>query len=231
MISAIKFGSTYKISSKDNGFEKLWKLQSFTHKTNLESTQIKAESTKNSTDISYTIIAPDETDKTIETFCANNGINFKKMTIQSLLNPQRIINRTNPAPEGKIKTIVNYDKLKSLSKKQNSNIEHCKDDYLQYYKKEVNSMLKSGDNITPTSVYITNNDTKHTKDLIEYIKKYGADNLNDNQISIIFNQETDYPDHCMYFAMHDNGMKNIPILVNQETYLIGSALGLFNQKI
>ena len=228
MISNIKFGSTYKINSKDNNdrnFEKLWKIQNFASKHNIGNGQIKFNDGSYKTGF-CTIIAQDKDDSLIETFCANNGIVFKKLSTSALLKPEAIIRRIAPAPNGKQIIMINIDKLNQLQKNQQSNIGHCRHDYDEYYHDVVESMLRSGDPITTTTMYIKNKNGNNSQELIEYINKYGIDGLNKQQITIDFNQETDDPDHCVYFGLRNKKMKEIPVYVDSETYNIAQALGL-----
>ena len=227
MISKIQFGSTYKISSKNNGFEKLWKVQNFMSKEKINDVQISVNNSKNSPSTTCTIFAQDNFDNQIEAFFANNGIIYKKLPTKALLEPRAITERIAQAPKNKTIAFVNASKLRQLQKNQQSNISHCENDYNVYYKENTNKMLKSGDPITATSMTITSNTSDGVQDLIKYISKYGANNLNKNQISINFNQTTDMPDHCIYFALRDVGMKNIPVYVDSSTYSIGKALEIF----
>ena len=62
---------------------------------------------------------------------------------------------------------------------------------------------------------------------IEYVEKFGADSLNDDSLFVDFVQMTNEPDHCMYFAMKNIGMKKIPVCVDERTRELGEKMGLF----
>lgn len=122
---------------------------------------------------------------------------------------------------------VNTKKLENLVANQSSNVGYCKKTYDRYYKDSVNLILKTGDKIDATTlVLFPRGET--TEDTVYYIKNFGADRLNDDQLSIMFLQKTDDPDQCMFFAMKDMGMDKIPMYVDKDSYKLGNALGLFN---
>ena len=224
MISTIRFGSTYKINSQENGFDKVWNFQKFTNRNGLENTQIKFKEGSPKA-VSYTVIVPDHLDHKIESYCASNGIRYNKLPTQSILNPSAVVQRIEPAPRNKRKALLNVEKFEQLLDNQMSNFKHCEYDYNQYYKNILNSMLKYGDKMPATTLSIENQ-SGTAADLIEYIHKHGANNLNEGQISINFNQKTDDPDHCTYFALRDIGLENIPIYTDTDTYKICAALGI-----
>ena len=90
MLSNISFGSAYKVSSKNNGFERFWDFQDFAVKKEMQKGVQVAFSdsftvkTKQYEAI-YTMLAPDSMDSEIETFCANRGIQFKKIDTITIL--------------------------------------------------------------------------------------------------------------------------------------------------
>ena len=173
-----------------------------------------------------TIIAPDSKDNLIETFLANKGIKFNKLDTKELLKKNSIESRIENAPKDMKLVHVDSKKLEELISNQDNNIEYCKSNYDDYYKDCVNLMMKSGDKIPATTLYIMPTG-ESADDTVNYIKTFGADRLNDNQISFMFNQRTDDPDHCTYFGMKDVGMDKIPVYVDKDSYKVGSALGLF----
>lgn len=234
MISPVSFGSTYKVSanSKDSinqqlGHEKLIQY--------CDKNQIPYEETSTCTTIkpygstryktATTIVSPFSQDKGIETFCANMGINFHKYETGKIMNPENIEARVEDAPQGFRTAKINPQKLEELLMSQkNNNLAHCKSDYNKYFQDKLDFMLKSGNEIPATTLYITPWSTK--EEALDYIKNWGSSNLNDDSISVDFNQRTDDPDHCMYFAMKNAGMTSIPVYVNNDTYELGKALGI-----
>ncbi len=231
MISPISFGGTYIASSKNNGYSKY---------SNFRDYAIEKEIT-NGVDIAYksepdedyqfavneycTIVAPDSLDSEIELFCKYNGINYKKMTNEELLDPFGIENRIEGPKTGMRIAKVNAKKLNKLIKNQTTNLDHCKEDYNKYYRNKVDFMIKSGQSIPVTTLSITPS-TGYMDDVLEYIDKFGAENLNKDQLFVDFIQRTDDPDHCVYFALSKLGMKDIPIYIDGGSFKIARALGI-----
>ena len=90
-------------------------------------------------------------------------------------------------------------------------------------------MLKKGDEFPTTSLYISyQTGSGKVEDAVEYIKKWGVENLNAGQFFIGFGQRTNSPDHCVYFALRNAGMKNVPVYVDEATLKLGLALGILN---
>ena len=228
MIPRIAFKGTYKVSSRDNSYNKFWDFHEFAYQKKSDDVHVRFQNSSRAKNVmaSCTLIVPDVMDKDIEKFCTSRGINFKKLKTKSLLKPTVINNRVLPPSKNKIKTMVDVDKLQVLLESQGGNISHCEDDYNKYYKSDIQTALKSGDPITATTMSITGN-TLNNQALLGYIKKYGPDGLSQNQLRIDFNRDTDEPDHCMFFALKEIGMKDIPVYVNHDTYQIGTALGIF----
>ena len=230
MISRISFGSTYKVSSKANGFDKFWDFQDYANRKEMsdnistlfrDSFAVKTQQYE----ATYSMVVPDSMDYEIETFCANKGIKFQKLNTKDLMETKSILKRIEDAPRGMKKKNVDVEKLFELAKNQQENISHCKSDYLGYYKGRVDLMFKSGDEIPATTLWIHPADGD-VDGAVEYIKRYGADNLNDNQLFVEFNQTTDAPDHCTLFALKNMGVKEVPVYVNEETNKIAKALGI-----
>ena len=116
------------------------------------------------------------------------------------------------------------DKLEELLKSQDSNYDHCKYTYENYFKDDTMDMLKSGEKIPAMKIAITEN---MADDVLDYIDKFGADKLNKDSLIIDFLQTVDEPNHCLYFAMKELGMNEMPVCVGYRTYDIGRKLGLF----
>ena len=233
MISNISFGSTYKVSSKNNGFDKFWKFQSYAlNKERYEDVGVQLQEERSykfpyEYSAQYTLIAPDSMDKEIETYCANFGIEFRKYLTNELSEHSSILSRIQDK-NGYNKTLayVDVEKLENLIKTQDSNIKHCQKDYNCFYRYAVDTMIKSGEEFPTTTLEIVNPNCT-TEETVDYIKKYGAEYLNKNQLFVDFNQLTDNPDHCVYFALRDLGMNKVPVYVSKDTRAIGNALGIF----
>lgn len=237
MISPVSFGSIYKVHSTNLSdptnakryFDMLDYCDTFKIPTITdEITDRKGSSYDVPTySIMTTITTEDNYDKTMETFFRNNGIQFKKFSTEALKDPKAISSRVADAPEGMKKVFVNPDRLFELLEHQkHNNIEHCERTYEKYFKEETKLMIRSGEKFPTTTLYISSNQT--TNDFLDYVEKYGHENVNDNVLAIDFSQRTGAPDHCMYFALIDAELKEIPVYVNEDTYKIGKALELFN---
>lgn len=230
-MNSISFGSTYKINLK-NDIQKQDNLTEFCcnngldYSSKLESTKVKSRGFSTPvTRINSTVIAPDEKDGLIEAYLANQGIKFKKLDSKELLSKSKIEARVEKPLQDRHLVKIDAKKLDKLIHNQDQNIDYCEKNYENYYRDDVDTMIKSGDKITATSLYIIPLG-ESVKDTVKYINAYGADRLNDNQLSFVFNQESDEPDHCTFFGMKDLGMNEIPVYVDNDTLKLGKALEL-----
>ncbi len=229
MITPITFTSTYSASSKQNGYSKFSSFYDYalekeaSNNVDVLYDTLQDDSYPYSTYEDCTIIAPGLLDYDIELYCMYNGINYKKFIDEELLSPDNIDNRIEDAKAGMRIAYINSDKLEKLIKKQDSNFEHCKKDYDKYYNERTEVMIRSGKQIPATTLYITPSHS-NVEDTLQYIDNFGAESLNSQQLLIDFAQRTDYPDHCIYFALKDLGMKNIPVYMNKNTYKSAQAL-------
>lgn len=222
MSLSVSFGSTYKInqqySQRNSGSIEIL----FEH---CEDKRIPHDILYGDKLISATIVSPDNADKDIETMCARLGIDFKKYATEQLINPNAIMRHIIRPPIGKRVVKIDADEFEKLAAfQENNNIIHCENDYIRYYSPRTNFMLKSGNEIPATSVYI--NPVSGKDSMIEYIEHFGKDKINPSSIFIGFEQKTNDPDHCMYFAMKDAGMKEIPVYMDQDSYELANALGI-----
>ncbi|MCR5265381.1 MAG: hypothetical protein K6E29_02155 [Cyanobacteria bacterium RUI128] len=228
-MNSVSFGSTYKINN-NNYPQHTGPIMDFCDKNDLEycsKTEV-SEIKKHSIPkykASTTIIAPDSKDSLVETFLANKGIKFNKLDTKELLNKSKIQARVESAPKDMKLVTVDAKKLEELIYNQDTNIGYCENTYKNYYKDGVNLMIRSGDKLPATTLYITPTG-ESTDDAVNYIKRFGKDRLNEDQLSFMFTQRTDDPDQCMYFGMKDLGMDKVPMYVNKDTYKIADALGL-----
>lgn len=225
MISNISFAGRYKVSTTNNPYQAFSKFQDYSAEIDdkLNYRSFKTSFDKNGYSASCTISVPDSMDKEIETYCANNGINFTRSN--SLTSSEAIKKRLQDPKEGFFLAKINADALKKLIQNQQSNISHCASDYEKYYKDDVKEMIESEETIPATTLYIHSFDENNDK-LIEYINRFGAENLNPNSIFVDFNQETDNPDHCTFFVLKNLGENKIPVYMNSETLKAADALGL-----
>lgn len=228
MVSKISFGSTYKVSSSNNNINNYAKFKAFAekmHETNNIYLECK-DKMKSTYPYEYqmdcTVVAPNCFDDNIERYCANNAITYSKFS--PAMSTEALQARVAEAPLGKIKVNVNAKKLEAICQVQNSNIKDCQNDYNKYFHNNVHIMLKKGEKFPTSTLYISADDTENA---IRYINKFGADNLNNKQLFIDFSQRTNMPDHCVYFALRNAGIKEVPVYVDESTLKIGEALGIF----
>lgn len=236
MVSNISFGSTYKVSSLNNGYEKCLDFQSQAQRfcDRYYDSACSTKYTANKSDIPYsvsymtdtTLVVPDNIDNKVELYCANHGIQYRKYDTAFLTDPKLVKLRIKHPERNLRQTNVNVDKLEKLISNQHTNLSHCESDYNKYYKPTVDFMIKSADEIPASVLSILPTDFMMS-DTIRYIQRYGAENLNPGQLMVDFTQAADAPDHCVYFALRDMGLKNVPVYVDDNTFKIGSALGIF----
>ena len=231
MISKISFGSKFTVDSNKNSRANFIKFQEYTLTRALEpDTKIKitTEQDNNHPECNrgYCMLnVPNYMDNEVENYCKINGIEFSVQTDNSLM--RRII-RPN---DGKRIVRINPRKLKKLINRHVSNIGHCERMYEKYYEDETDKIVRSGMRFPTTTLYLKYiNDSGTVEDFKDYISKYGKSGLNRDSLIVDFDQRTTEPDHCIYFALRDLGVKNIPVYVNDETYEIGHALGLFKEN-
>ena len=221
MVSNISFGSTFKVSNKNNSFEKFSKFQNYasTKKAYNEAQVVmrdKLDPILQKYSATVTMVVSDSVDNEIEHYCSYNGIQFTKKENNELLNHDEIKKRISEPKTGMYLVQVNSSRLENLAKNHDSNLQHCKNNYDKYYNEKIDFMIKSGDDIPVTTLYLA------TPDI--------ADKVNDsNNLFIDFNKETDMPDHCTYFGLKEAGMETIPMYVNDETLALGGELGLFEE--
>jgi len=252
MIKPISFGSTYKayITKNDvqNGIYSHSSLTDYLEDENIPYSQsfIDAKRTPTYSDpfkvdtssqfipgisdyavSKYTIVAPDEKDSDIETILANRGIKYEKISSNRVLSPESISNRILPPEDGYVLAFINSEKLEKLIENQDSNFEHTKSDYDNYYKPKTDFVLKSGDEISPQTLYIKYLDDDSTPEsLKEYVKRFGTDNLNSGSILISQQQRGVSTDINMYYGLKDLGFKNIPVYLDEDSFQNAQTLGL-----
>jgi len=177
-------------------------------------------------EITKIVSVPDEKDSNLELFCIENNIPFRKLDTAGMTKINRLKSRIAPAPEGKTKANIDLDKFEEVMSRQSTNFKHCKSDYENYYKDDVDYMLKSGEEIPASTLYLTS--CIGSSGLENYVELYGADKLNKNTIIADFNQETDKPDHCIFEAFKDLGMKKIPVYMDDDSFEIAKTLGILS---
>ncbi len=241
MISPISFQGTYKVySTKGDSVREYFYLtdecESRGIKTKIDYTDYTKKNQPQTADgkeinATATIVAPDDFDEYIETYCTSNNIRFTRLNQKELLEPRNIADRVvKPERSDKTATIayINTKKLDEiLATQTTNNFKHVEHDYRQYFKKDADFSLKSGENIVAPTIVLNSNMAGGIEGAIEYVDKYGASNLNKDSILINLNQMTDEPDHCNYFAMKDLGMEKIPVCVDRNSLELGQKLGLF----
>ncbi len=228
MISKISFGSKYRVDSNNNSRANFNKFQKYTLSNALKpNTKIKIETEQDdrhpeNNNGTCILSVPCHADKEVESYCEANGIKFTKQPSES------IIHRIEKPEGGKRLIRVDANKLERLIRRQESNIDYCKKTYEKYYEDEADKMIRGGEHFPATTLYLKYiNDSGSIEDFKDYISKYGKNGLSRGSLIVDFVQKTTEPDHCVYFALRNAGIRNIPVYVNNETYEIGHALGLF----
>ncbi len=252
MINSVSFGSTYRayITKQDaeNGRYGFSQLTKYLDKNNIQYNESLIEPSLAPTPFNpyktndysqyipsindfavskNTITALDAEDTGIETILANLGIKFEKISTKNILKPNAIRHRIKLAPKGYFLADVNIQKLEELVKNQDTNFEHCKYDYDNYFKEQTDFILRSGDEITPQTLLIRYLDNDSTPEsLKKYIERFGKDKLNPNSISIW--QEQRDINYNAYYGLKDLGFKRIPVYLDKDSYKNAQALGILD---
>ncbi len=237
MISPISFGSTFKVITGSNypskqqiGYDTLKKYCDTKWLPYNEKSQydVKQQYGLSTFRINSTIVAPKTEDKNIEQLCKSNGVYFVKLDTTTMMKPNTIVERVSEAPENFTKALIDAEKLEGILKSQeDNNFAETKADYTENHKKETQFMLKSGDMIPASTLYITT--WYPPEDVLPQIKETGI--IDENSIVFNFEQKSsDVPDHCMYFAMKQAGLKNIPVYLDAESYKAADALGIIKKQ-
>ena len=108
MNNIVSFGSTYKVSNQNNknfvGFQQLCVDKRMNEGVAVDFKDSMSSKPPYNYSVTYTMVAPDDMDNEIETYCANNGIQFTKLTNKELLSPSRI-DSSIAAPEKDYKLV------------------------------------------------------------------------------------------------------------------------------
>ncbi len=222
MINSVSFGSTYKVNLSENkgNITNYYSVMDYCDTMDVPHQQSFTRSFEES---SNTIIAPDKMDKYLETYMINKGINFHKLDSERLMNPIFIKSRVKSAPKGKYKVDLDVERFEELIKRTESNYEHCKSNYDNYYKETLDTAIKSGNMIPAVTMSLI----PIISDMPDFIKRYGTELIDENMLSVDFNMSEFTEDSSMYFAMKDAGMKKIPVYVDKDTFKLGEMFKLF----
>ena len=189
----ISFGSTYIVKNiHPEKFSKFKSLAHFEEDVNPDKTRFFIESKLEDKQrllfsTKGTLIAPDFRDSSIESYCALQGISYTKLNTKNLMNVEAIKQRIAEPKNGMNMVEINAEKFEELVRKQDSNFQHCELDYKHYFKNTLETMLKKGEDIPVSTLYIAPNGSSD-EDFINYVDFFGADLLNPNQIFICFAQ-------------------------------------------
>ena len=237
MVSPISFTSTYKVNNYNRDFGAFSEFQHYAYeKENVNenvNTVLKDKIIEKYNSDGYkfeykaelTLDVPDYMDSDVETFCANNGIEYKKYSYNDTERLSKMYTKIEPAPQGYQTVYIDVEKLDELLKNQDSNYEHCRNNYDEYFSKNIDLMIKCDDKIPASTLAIYS--PSGNNELRNYVKLFDTENLNENQVAIYFVQQSDNPDHCIYFAFKDLGAEKIPVYVNKDSYEAGKILKLF----
>lgn len=175
----------------------------------------------------YTIVAPDSADIDIETIMANYGIKYEKIATDDTIAPLSVLSRILPPQKGYHLATIDSKKLELLAQKHDSNFDHCKKDYDNYFKENTDFIIKSDGKITPQTIsirYLADDSTPES--LKSYVERFGLNNLNEGSISINQGQRGERTDVNFYYALKDLGFKKVPVYLDEESYKNASTLGL-----
>lgn len=177
----------------------------------------------------YTIVAPDSFDADIETIMANRGIKFEKISTDDAIAPMSVLSRLIPPKEGYSLIAIDSKKLEDLAQKQESNFEHCKSDYENYFRENTDFAIKSDEQITPQTISIKYLDDDSTPESLKrYVDSFGVNNLNKDSIAIYQSQLGERTDINPYYALKELGFTKVPVYLDNESYKNALTLGLIN---
>lgn len=175
----------------------------------------------------YTIAAPDSFDNDIETIMANRGIKFEKIATDDVTAPLSILNRLASPQKGYYLAAIDSKKLEQLVQKQDSNFDHCKNDYENYFRENTDFLIKSDEEITPQTIsikYLADDSTPES--LKRFVDRFGVKNLNEGSIAIYQAQRGDRTDVNLYYALKKLGFSKVPVYLDKESYENAKTLGL-----
>lgn len=248
MTSSINFTSTYSFPPRANSIKKQRKLQGYLNDFNnfqvadnlfMYSNKDKApETSKDASELlneipyynirhGFNVVTPED-NKSLEEFCAQKGIFFQKSESQKI-NLTEVLKKIKPPKNNMMLAYVNAKALEKIADSQFSNIEDCSNDYINNYYERINKMLAGDEEIPATTLCLLPSSSSQ-EELLTYIAQNGAYALQDRQLITEFDQRTYQPDHCMYFALRNLGMKYIPVYVDGDTYDIGMELGILSNE-
>jgi hypothetical protein len=227
MVNPITFGSTYKFEFNNISNEKNKQkvLTDFCQKNQFycdiknEEQEVSPVANVELPKTRASVVVDNKFDTTVENFCFENGIEFKKRDYNSLMKPSEIEKRIAIAPEGKITARINIDKFDELAQKNsNLNLKYCEAEY-EAKKAQFDKILKSGDEIKTAILYIDSASSLYRT--FEYNGNYNKDD-----VMLNFGAIDREPNHCMYYALKAAGLEEIPVYVDEKSYQRGLELGL-----
>ena len=222
-MNPISFGSTYVVKNASSknfiDFQTFAKEEQRLHDGAWFSEINYADSDDKLCSLKGVLVAPDERDSVIETYCAEQGILFEKYKTKDLLKPETIVKRIAPAKEGFQMVEVDVEKLEDLLVKHQTNYYVYRDFYNKQFKSDVEKLLRKDDNIPAATLRITTNsgNIEGNSESIEIDK---------DTIFICFMKSFCDNDEFMYFAMKELGMKKIPVYVYEKNLVLCQKLGL-----
>lgn len=250
MTDLLNFTSVYSFSPYENSYKKTSRLQRFlnedsafqvadnlymqSNEKSIPSSVAGYSSMINSIPYYHkrhglNVVAPYSKTGLLEAFCAQKGIKFNKSE-GAEVDVKKVLSKIKKPKGNMMLAFVNSKKLEEIADFQFSNIEDCKYDYVNNYADIVSKMLVNEDEIPATTLCLLPSSSSK-KDLTDYIANFGPKNLQDRQLIAEFEQRTYKPDHCVYFALKNLGMKYIPVYVDYDSYDIGVELGILSNEI
>ncbi|MBQ7287214.1 MAG: hypothetical protein IJW73_05575 [Candidatus Gastranaerophilales bacterium] len=173
-----------------------------------------------------TIVAGDWDDEKVEGFLSSRGIQFVKTPYADIVGEDTIIERCvapEYTPDSKLALLDVETFEKFLNKHPNGNADYCEEIYHKHFAKQTEAMVKSGNEITVPALHINS----AYLGVENMALQFGEDAVPDGTLSFYFNQTTNEPNHCLYYAMKNCGMTRIPVSVDERSFELGKSLGLF----
>lgn len=227
MSFSLNFKGNYHVRTNENSspysFNVINKISK--HPDFLVNTEFKQES--NSPTLDCEIVAPDKYDNELEGLFLQLGVKFNR---SGSFNGQ--IHKKMSLPEGNEKGLqmvyLDVDKFDEIKSSQlvNPVIKlKYRDDKALDAKKD----LLSGEKVQAPVFNIKSFVNGGAEGFVHYVDEFGKDAIIDESLFFDFN-DTELDESRYFFAMREFGLKQIPVCVDEDTFIVGKKLGLLNKE-
>ncbi len=223
-ISPISFGSIYnfdfKINTVQNNFDQHWELQNYCNKNDYEYITKFYSSNKLSKDESNIDEAqsfatvPDEKDVTFEAFCKQKNIDFIKYPS---VDSKKILSKID-SKQGGIWLIDANLFEHSIPIYNLKNYLNCKKNYELVYKPAFSKLLDNETKLEPPVLFFNYKDNL-------------KDSPKNQIIEAMFDESGEVPAYCIYFALKDSGINEIPVKLDENSARLANDWGLIHQSV